>query len=80
MKAIILLLAIIGIVFVAVGYVKSNMQCPPPIIQYRYVPKTFNEEQDVQPPLLSVGGMRDMFEGVSAWEQTQGYATDVVYK
>ena len=50
MRSIIIILAIIGVVMVAIGFVQNNQQCPPPVIQYRYVPKTFTEEQQVQTP------------------------------
>ena len=46
MKSIILLLAIIGIIIVCSGYIQNNLQCPPPIVQYRYIEKTFDQEQD----------------------------------
>ena len=45
MKSIILLLAIVGILMVGVGFIQNNMQCPPSRIEYRYIPKTFTEEQ-----------------------------------
>jgi hypothetical protein len=73
MKSIVLLLAIIGIILVAVGYVKSNLQCPPPRIEYRYIPKTFEDEQDVHTPVLSMSGMNSMFEDDSAWIQNTGF-------
>ena len=62
MKSIILILAMIGIILLSVGYVKSNLQCPPPKIEYRYISKSFEDEQDVQQPILALGGMRSMFE------------------
>ncbi len=80
MKSIILVLAMIGIIFVAVGYVKSNLQCPPPKIEYRYLSKTFEDEQNVKTPILSLGGMYSMFEDDSAWIQNNSYATKDVKK
>jgi hypothetical protein len=80
MKAVVLILALIGIILLSVGYVKSNLQCPPPKIEYRYIPKTFDDEQDVHTPVLSVGGMYSMFEDDSPWIQDRSYATsDVKY-
>jgi hypothetical protein len=73
MKSIVLLLAIIGIILVAVGYVKSNLQCPPPRIEYRYIPKTFDDEQSVHTPVMSMAGMNSMFEDDSAWIQNTGF-------
>jgi hypothetical protein len=81
MKAVVLILALIGIILISVGYVKSNLQCPPPKIEYRYIPKTFDDEQDVHTPVLSIGGMYSMFENDSPWIQDRSYATtDVKYK
>lgn len=73
MKSIILLLFIIGIIFIAVGYYKDNQQCPPPIVQFRYVPKTFSQEQDVEEPILST--FSSMFKDNSAWMKNIGYAS-----
>jgi hypothetical protein len=78
MKSIVLILALIGIILLAVGYVKSNLQCPPAKIEYRYIDKTFEDEQDVQMPILSTAGMYSMFENDSPWIQGNSYAsTDV---
>lgn len=75
MKAIITLLAIIGILMIGVGFIQNNMQCPPSRIEYRYVPKTFTEEQQVQTPLLSMTGIYDMFEKDSPWIEERSWAT-----
>lgn len=72
MKSIIFLLLIFGIIFVSVGYYKSNQQCPPPIVQFRYVPQTFEQEQLSQEPILS--SFNSMFEDNSAWMKNQGYS------
>jgi hypothetical protein len=78
MKSIVLILALVGIILLAVGYVKSNLQCPPAKIEYRYIDKTFEDEQDVQMPILSTTGMYSMFENDSPWIQNNSYAsTDV---
>jgi len=78
MKSIILVLAIIGIVLVAVGYVKSNLQCPPPKIEYRYIPKSFEDEQNVHTPILSMSGMYSMFQDDTPWIQNRSYASSDV--
>jgi hypothetical protein len=75
MKSIVLILALIGIILLAVGYVKSNLQCPPAKIEYRYISKTFEDEQDVQKPILSSSLMYNMFEKDSPWIQNNSYAT-----
>ena len=80
MKSIILVLAMVGIILIAVGYVKSNLQCPPPKIEYRYIPKTFADEQDVHTPIMSMSGMNSMFEDDTPWIQNRSYASsDVKY-
>ena len=61
MKTIILLLALAGIIFVAVGYVQNNLQCPPPKIEYRYITKSFDDEQNDRQPLMSISCISDMF-------------------
>lgn len=76
MKSIILVLALIGIILIAVGYVKSNLQCPPPKIEYRYIEKSFEDSQDANIPILSVNGMYSMFEDDTPWIQNRSYATN----
>jgi hypothetical protein len=78
MKSIVLILALVGIILIAVGYVKSNLQCPPPKIEYRYITKDFEDEQNVQSPILSVSGMYSMFEDDSPWIQTRSFASSDV--
>ena len=70
MKSIILLLVIIGIIFIAVGYIKSNQSCPPPIVQYRYYPRTFEEEETNPVPVSAIFGK--MFNNADAWEDRNG--------
>lgn len=81
MKSIVLILAMVGIILLSAGYVKSNLQCPPQKIEYRYISKTFEDEQDVTLPIMSMGGMYSMFEDDSPWIQDRSYASsDVKYK
>ena len=74
MKSFIFLFLFIGLILVVVGYVKSNQQCPPPTVQFRYVPKTFTDEQSTPIPLVSIFGK--MFEDASPWQSAVGYATN----
>ena len=67
MKTIILLLAMAGIILIAIGYVQNNLQCPPSKIEYRYVTKTFDDEQNDREPLMSIAGISDMFKRDSPW-------------
>ena len=40
-----LALLLIGIVFITIGYTKLSFSCPPPRIEYRYIPRKIYEEQ-----------------------------------
>ena len=75
MKAIILLLAIVGLIMITAGYVRGNLQCPPETVQYRYITKTFDQEQDVSTPIMSIGGMYGMFEDDSPWFEDRSFGT-----
>jgi hypothetical protein len=41
-------------------------------VEFKYVPQSFEQQQNLPTPLLSTFGT--MFNEDSAWEQTQGYA------
>jgi hypothetical protein len=75
MKSIVLVLAMVGIILIAVGYVKSNLQCPPPTIQYRYISKTFDDEQNYNQPLTSISSINSMFNDDSPWFNDKSYST-----
>jgi hypothetical protein len=65
MKLFLLSLIFIGILFIIIGYVKTYEKCPPPRIEYRFVPRTFKEEQE-QP--VSVDEIfKDMFVKPTPW-------------
>lgn len=74
MKSLILLLLIVGIIFVAVGYIKTHQKCPPPTVEFRYVPRTFQEEQDSPIPVLAM--FNKMFTDVTPWQKVVGYDSD----
>lgn len=54
-----LLLFFIGLSFIVIGYVKSSTNCPSPKVEYRFIPRTFQEEQEapVKPSVI----FADMF-------------------
>lgn len=54
MNVFLMLLLLIGFVFVTIGYVKSGKRCPPRRVEYRYVPKTFVEEQESPTPVTDI--------------------------
>lgn len=34
-----------GVVFITIGYTKMSSNCPPPRVEYRYIPRKIYEEQ-----------------------------------
>ena len=36
----------IGIILLIIGYFKQYNTCPPPKIEYRYIPRTFEDDQN----------------------------------
>lgn len=45
MRSLAVLLLFVGIVAITIGYTKSTESCPPPRIEYRYVPRKYIDEQ-----------------------------------
>lgn len=45
MRSLAVLLLFMGIVAITIGYTKSTATCPPPRIEYRYVPRKYMDEQ-----------------------------------
>ena len=74
MKSLILLLLLIGVIFIAIGYIKTNQQCPPPVVEYRYIPQTFIDQQNNIKPVLSLFG--SMFQKSSPWQEYVGYTSN----
>ena len=60
-----LLILFIGILFTSIGWVKSQHSCPAPIIEYRYIPRTFKEEQDNPTKVSEL--FEIMFDNHSPW-------------
>lgn len=46
MKSLITIGFFVGVIFITIGYINQLHKCPPPQIEYRYVPRTFDEDQD----------------------------------
>jgi hypothetical protein len=65
MRSIVLFFTFIGVILITVGYVKTNMKCPPPLVQFKYLPKTFDEEQNRPLPITNVFGK--MFSADTPW-------------
>jgi len=65
MKSIILLLFMIGVIMVIIGYTRQYSVCPNPRIEYRYIPRTFYDEQLSSPNILKQ--FSSMFEDENPW-------------
>ena len=65
MNSLVLLLFLIGVICITVGYTKSTDKCPPTKIQYRFIPRTFYEEQ--LSPSNITATFQDMFSKASPW-------------
>ena len=72
MRSLFILGFLVIICIIIVGYLKSNQTCPPPVMDFKYVGRTFNEEQSMPRPIITIFG--SMFEGSDAWIQTNGNA------
>ena len=67
MKAIIILLSFIGIVSIVIGYINQIKTCPPAKVEYRYIPRTFEDEQN--DPVKVTQLFKNMFD---AWTRGTG--------
>ena len=56
---------LISVSLITLGWSKNSQSCPPPIVEYRYVPRTFVEEQEN--PVSVEDIFSDMFKKGSAW-------------
>jgi hypothetical protein len=54
MKLLVIALLVVGIVLVMNGYLQKNLQCPPPQIVYKYIPRTLEEDQSNPVPVSTV--------------------------
>ena len=45
MKLLIIILIFIGITLIMISLVNRQLKCPPPMIQYRFIPQTLLDEQ-----------------------------------
>jgi len=65
MNSLVLLLFLIGVILITIGYTKSNLKCPPSKIQYRFIPRSFYEEQLSRDNVSST--FQSMFNESSPW-------------
>lgn len=64
-KPIMAIIIFIGILLITIAIVKNEQQCPQQQIIYRYIPRTFDEEQ--AEPVYASDIFRTMFEQQSPW-------------
>ena len=65
MKSIVILLFIIGVIMILVGYTRQYSICPNPKIEYRYIPRTFYDEQLTNQNILKQ--FSSMFQDENPW-------------
>ena len=64
-RFIVLVLILVGIIFIVIELTKSYNTCPEKQIEYRYLPRTFKEEQESSVPINDIYGT--MFDQASPW-------------
>ncbi len=64
-KVLLLILFIISIIFITIDMTKSTFKCEEKKTEYKYVPRTFNEEQNSPVPIDDIFGT--MFDNPSPW-------------
>ena len=65
MKSLVVLSMFAGVLLIVVGYINQTKQCPSPKIEYRFIPRTFDEEQDN--PIKVSQIFSNMFEKPTPW-------------
>lgn len=71
LKSISFFLLFAGIVLVSIGYIQQEKLSVPPRVEYRYVPRSFQESQSVSTPILSVFGQ--LFSDRGPWAKKTGF-------
>tara|TARA_B100002019_G_C21211154_1_gene569513 strand:+ start:400 stop:687 length:288 start_codon:yes stop_codon:yes gene_type:complete len=74
-RTFIFILLFIAFTFIMVDVTKMYYKCPPNKIEYRYIPRSFNDEQDNPVPLKSIFGK--MFSNPSPWVNSFTEAPDI---
>ena len=65
MNSLIVFMLYISILMIAIGYVNQIKKCPPNKIVYRYIPRTFDQEQDN--PVKVSQLFNNMFTDQTVW-------------
>lgn len=69
-KKVLILLIIIGVIFLIVEISRSTIKCPKEEVIYRYIPRSFKEEQDE--PVFVTDIFKTMFSQPGVWEAGLG--------
>jgi len=64
-KTILIIIIFIGILFVVIDLVRTEKECPPNKIIYRYIPRTLDEE--LESPAYVTDIFRTMFSQPDPW-------------
>ena len=70
MKFLLITLLYVGVLFLIIGYIRSQQICPLPQIKYRYVPRTFEESQLDPVSVDEIFG--NMFRQPTVWVSSFG--------
>lgn len=54
MNSVLFALLFVGFVFIVVGFIRSQRHCPPAKVEYRFVPRTFIEDQENPVPVTDI--------------------------
>ena len=66
MNFVLLICFILSIMLLYMGFMNTFWKCPPPRIEYRYVPRSFYEEQLQETDIMS--HFSKMFDKPSTWD------------
>jgi hypothetical protein len=64
-KNVLFIISLIGIIFIIIDIVRTYYKCPPNQVIYRYMPRTFKEEQTNPVPLSDI--FKVLFNEPSPW-------------
>ena len=64
-RTLIIVLLFLAFIMIVIDVTKMNYKCPPNKIEYRYIPRSFEDEQENVVPLNKVFGK--MFNNPSPW-------------
>ncbi len=65
MRSLIMIMFFAAILMIVVGYINQIKKCAPPIVEYRYISRTFKQEQDN--PAKASQIFSKMFEEPTPW-------------